>query len=68
MNDRYTNSYTACSFWRIFAIVALIAFCIIGYMNAINGRYKSFHNAAVVLDSWTGKVYKLDGIPFNYSK
>lgn len=43
-------------FWRIIAIVALIAFCIIGYLNASRDRYRMVPNAAYVLDTWTGNI------------
>ena len=48
------------SFWRIFAIIALLAFCIIGYFNACRNRYNSFAGGDLILDSWTGYVYETE--------
>lgn len=55
------NPTTNNSFWRIFAIVSLIAFCVIGYLVANSNRYRPMYQAALILDSWTGKVYDIDG-------
>ncbi|MDE5675743.1 MAG: hypothetical protein K2I44_10445, partial [Muribaculaceae bacterium] len=46
-------------FWRVFAIIALIAFCVIGYINASKNRYRMIHDTPYVLDSWTGNIKDL---------
>lgn len=48
------------SFWRIFAIITLLAFCIIGYFNACRSRYHSFAEGELIIDSWTGEVYETE--------
>lgn len=46
-------------FWRIFAIIALTAFCVIGYYSiktySISNRYIKV-NPINVLDKWTGEI------------
>lgn len=52
-----TNPYR---FWRIYAVIALIALCILGYLNAQRNRYRSFADSDLILDTWTGKVYEVE--------
>lgn len=47
-------------FWRIFAIVSVIALCVIGFLNANRNRYRPIADDYFILDTWTGKVYELD--------
>lgn len=47
-------------FWKIYAIIVLIALCLLGYLNAQRNRYHSFADGYLILDTWTGKVYEVD--------
>lgn len=55
-------------FWRIFAICALIALCIVGYLNSRENRYRPFADDYLILDTWTGKVYDTDSRVVNQQK
>lgn len=47
-------------FWRIFAVVTLIAFCFLGYLSTLRNRYHTFDGGNLILDTWTGNVYELE--------
>ena len=55
-------------FWRIFAVVTLIALCFFGYFNAQRNRYRPFADGDLILDTWTGNVYELETKIINNQK
>lgn len=47
-------------FWRVIAILALLAFCVIGYLNASRERYRMISESVYVLDTWTGNIKNIE--------
>ena len=47
-------------FWRILAVIGLVAFCVLGYLNVTKGRYKTFYEGDLIIDSCTGRVYLVE--------